>query len=173
MRMLITVAVLGTVVCVGCGQPVSPAGPSPVVAAGGSVDSGAESVPFRGSLEGTQTVTPLTPPLVRVDGEAAGHATLLGRFTVRFPHTVDPTVGRGEGTYTFIAANGDALSADFTGVAQLGPIVSIVETAVITGGTGRFAGAAGSFTARRQFNPATGVTTGTFEGTISAAGAIR
>ena len=38
-------------------------------------------------------------------------------------------------------------------------------------GTGRFAGATGSFTVQRQFDPATGTTTGSFEGTISSPGA--
>jgi hypothetical protein len=128
---------------------------------------------FRGSLEGTQSVTPGQPPFATVDGEATGTATLLGRFTVRFPHTVNFATATGEGTYTFTAANGDMLTAHFTGAAQLGVIVTIVEEAEITGGTGRFAGASGSFTARRQFNQATGVTTGSFEGTISAPGASR
>jgi hypothetical protein len=49
----------------------------------------------------------------------------------------------GDGWIT--AANGDTLTADFTGEAQVGPIISILEHATITGGTGRFAGAAGNF----------------------------
>jgi hypothetical protein len=73
------------------------------------------------------------------------------------------------GTYTFTAANGDALTADFTGTAQVGTVTSIVEEAVIYRGTGRFAGSTGSFTAQRIFTPAIGVTTGSFEGTISLA----
>lgn len=129
------------------------------------------TVPFRGTFENTQTLTPLTPPLVMVDGRATGEGTQLGRFDVAFPHTVNFATATGVGTYTFTAANGDVLTATFTGQAQVGPVTSIVEQATITGGTGRFAGATGSFTSRRLFHLATGTTTGSFEGTISAAGA--
>jgi hypothetical protein len=101
-----------------------------------------------------------------VDGSATGEATHLGRFTVEFPHIVDFATRTGEGTFTFAAANGDTLTAAFVGQAQPGPIVSIVEEATITGGTGRFAGAAGNFTARRLFDPASGTTQGSFEGTF-------
>jgi hypothetical protein len=46
-----------------------------------------------------------------------------------------------------------------------------METATITGGTGRFAGATGSFTTERLFDTVTLTTTGSFEGTISSPGA--
>jgi hypothetical protein len=46
-------------------------------------------------------------------------------------------------------------------------IVAITETATVTGGTGRFAGATGSIQVERVFNRATGVTTGTLQGWIS------
>jgi hypothetical protein len=72
---------------------------------------------------------------------------------------------------TFTAANGDVLIATFTGQAQQGAIVSIVEHATITAGTGRFAAASGTFTVERQFNPATGATQGSFAGSISSIGA--
>lgn len=154
--------------CVGCGQPVSPAIPSLVGPSGlAPASRAAQSVPFKGNLEGTQTVTPLQPPLAMVEGQATGNATHLGRFTVEFPHTVNFATARGEGTFTFTAANGDMLTADFTGAAQAGPITSIVEEAVITGGTGRFAGATGSFTVRRFFDRSAGTTTGWFDGAIS------
>jgi hypothetical protein len=48
-----------------------------------------------------------------------------------------------------------------------------VETATITGGTGRFASASGNFTAERVVDLATGLTTGFFEGTISSPGAVK
>jgi hypothetical protein len=97
-----------------------------------------------------------------------GQATQLGLFSVEFPHTVNFATRQGVGTYTFTAANGDTLTASFTGQAQgAPPLVSIVENATITGGTGRFVGATGSFTVERQFDQSSGKTEGSFDGVIS------
>lgn len=173
-------ALFAALLCNACSDSVLPTGPSsvrpgslslePAASGAGSrtsaSSSAAQSVPFKGNLEGTQTTTPLEPGSAFVDGSATGEATHLGRFTVEFPHTVNFATRTGEGTFTFTAANGDTLIADFTGQAQPGPIVSIVEEATITGGTGRFAGATGSFTARRLFDPASGTTKGSFAGTL-------
>ena len=52
-------------------------------------------------------------------------------------------------------------------------VLYIVETAIITGGTGRFAGATGSFTVERLFDTVAGTITGSFEGTISSRGASK
>ena len=77
----------------------------------------------------------------------------------------------GQGTYTFTAADGSTLTANFTGQAQGGPaVVSLEEHATIAGGTGRFANATGSFVVQRTFEPATGKTEGPFDGTITDAG---
>ena len=135
----------------------------------------ADEVPFRGSLAGVVTITPLEPPFASVLIEATGNATQLGRFTVEVPHVVNQAIRIGAGSYQFKAANGDVLTADFTGQATLiAPgVLATVETATITGGTGRFTGATGSFTAERLFFIATGFTTGSFEGTISSPGAAR
>jgi hypothetical protein len=180
-------AVLFTaLLCSGCSDSTLPTGPSsvrpgslPLESAAGSAQaqespvssSTAQSVPFNGNLEGTQTSTPLQFPYAFVNGSATGNATHLGRFTVEFPHTVNFVTHTGEGTFTFTAANGDTLTATFLGLAQPGPIVSIEEHATIKGGTGRFAGATGTFTVQRLFNPASGATRGSFEGAISFAGA--
>jgi hypothetical protein len=128
-----------------------------------------EQVPFKGSLEGDVTVTPLVPPFVMADVEATGNATHLGKFTLDIPHVVNRANGTAVGSYEFTAANGDTLTADFTGVAvPIAPgVLYIEETATITGGTGRFAGATGSFTVERWFDTIAGTTTGSFEGTIS------
>ena len=129
-----------------------------------------ERRPFRGRLEGVVTVTPLDPPFVSVLVNATGNATHLGRFRLAIPHTVNTATRTAAGSYHFVAANGDTLSADFTG--QASPtatpgVLSIVETATITGGTGRFAGATGSFTSERWYDTIAGTTIGSFEGTIS------
>jgi hypothetical protein len=135
----------------------------------GASSASAETT-FKGRLEGTVTVTPIDPPIASVLIEATGNATKLGRFTVEVPHVVDQAARVGSGSYIFTAANGDTLTASFTGVATLvAPgVLSTTETAAITGGTGRFAGATGSFTAHRTFFIAAGETVGSFEGTISS-----
>jgi hypothetical protein len=132
-----------------------------------------DTVTFKGRLAGTVTVTPLDPPIASVLIEATGTATQLGSFTLEIPHLVNQAIRVGEGTYLFTAANGDTLTADFTGQATLvAPgVLTTHETAVITGGTGRFAGAWGSFIADRTFYVATGETVGSFAGTISTPGA--
>ena len=181
-------ALFAALLCVGCSDRSSPAGPSLVRAdslptnstAGQAASQGASvsptpaaaTVPFKGTLEGSQTTTLLEPPLAFSVVSATGTATHLGRFTVEIPHTVNFATRTGEGTYTLTAAPGDTLTARFTGTADTStPIFAIVEHATITGGTGRFARAAGTFTAHRLFDPVNGTTTGSFEGTISAPGA--
>jgi hypothetical protein len=131
-----------------------------------------DQLPFRGRLEGTVTVTPLDPPMASVLIEASGNASLLGHFTLEVPHLVNQALRLGTGSYVFTAANGDTLTAEFTGLATVvAPgVLTTSETATITGGTGRFADASGSFTAERTFYVATGVTIGSFEGSISSPG---
>lgn len=135
--------------------------------------SARDEVMFTGRLEGRVTVTPLEPPMASVLIEATGNATQLGRFSLEIPHLVNQALRTGSGSYVFTAANGDTLTADFAGQATvLAPgVIATHEAATITGGTGRFAGATGSFTADRTFFIATGVTAGSFEGTISSRGA--
>ena len=140
-----------------------------VLGLAGPVAAG-EKVPFKGSFEGDVTITPLTPPFVKVDIEASGKATHLGKFTLEIPHVVNRANGTAIGSYHFTAANGDTLSADFTGKATptaTPGVLYIEETATITGGTGRFAGTTGSFTVERLFDTAAGETAGSFEGTIT------
>ena len=140
-----------------------------VLALAGPVAAG-EQVPFKGRLEGDVAVTPLAPPLLHVDVEATGNATHLGKLTLDIPHVVDPTTRIAIGSYEFTAANGDKLYALFTGIATptaTPGVLYIEETATITGGTGRFAGATGSFTSERLYDTLAGTTIGSFEGTVS------
>ena len=134
-----------------------------------------EQVPFKGRLElDGGTVTPLTPPIVSVEIEGTGNATQLGHFAVSIPHLVDRSTSMLVGSYEFTAANGDTLTADFVGHAVpsgVPGVLFVVETATITGGTGRFAGATGSFTSERLVDTTTGTVIGSFDGTISSGGA--
>jgi hypothetical protein len=175
---------------VGCSQPVSPTAPTSVsgdrsvpatvgietgraTAAGVASNSAAQELPFKGTLEGSFTFVPDPPPstFASVDFALTGNATHLGRFTVTGPHRVNlaATPATAVGTFEFTAANGDTLRASFTGLGTptaTPGIASIVETATITGGTGRFAGATGSFIVERIVDLINLQTTGSFEGTI-------
>ena len=184
---LTAVAIVVAALFVGCSQPISPTGPSLTGSVGNATSTGIpgevaalrrEEVPFKGRLEGAVTSrTPLTPPLVSLLTEGTGNATHLGRFTVEIAHVVNTFARTVTGSYEFTAANGDTLIADVTG--QFGPtlenprVLLSVETATITGGTGRFAGATGSFTVERLLNLDTFLTTVSFEGTMSSPGAVN
>jgi hypothetical protein len=130
----------------------------------------ADPVPFKGSLGGDVTRTPIDDTQVGIDIDADGAATVLGKFTLEVPHLVDTAIRTAAGYYRFVAADGDTLTAEFEG--QAGPsdipgVVRIIEVATITGGTGRFAGATGGFTVVRLYDPVAGTTVGSFEGAIS------
>ena len=130
-----------------------------------------KQVPFRGRLDGiVASVTPLTPPFVAVTLEGEGHATQLGHFDVSSSIVANAADGTAVGTYEFTAANGDTLTADYTeyfAETNVPGVFSDVITATITGGTGRFAGATGSFVTYRVADIVNGIVTDTFEGTIS------
>jgi hypothetical protein len=145
-----------------------------VLGAAGPATAG-DVVPFKGKFEGERTErTVLGPTTVLDRWDTAGTASLLGKFESIGWATVDfgslPVTG--EGPTTFIAANGDQVFAYVTGYSEpAGPgLVWINESGVITGGTGRFAGATGSYTARRLTSLITNETAGSFEGTISVPG---
>ena len=130
-----------------------------------------KQVPFRGRLEGiVASVTPLTPPFVAVTLEGEGHATQLGHFDVSSSIVANEADGTAVGTYEFTAANGDTLTADYTEIftpTDVPGVFSDVITATITGGTGRFAGATGSFVSDRVADHVTGIVSDSFDGTIS------
>jgi len=131
-----------------------------------------KQVPFNGSLAGTSTISD-TFPIATVSANLTGNATHLGRFTLSLPHEVNlaDTPVSATGTFVFIAANGDQVSGTFTGLVDSAapPVFHVTETATITGGTGRFAGATGGFTMLRSLNVDL-TTSGSFSGTISFSG---
>ena len=140
-----------------------------VLGLAGPVAAG-DQVPFKGSLDGVAKVTPRTPPFVFVNIEGEGHATHLGNFEVSIPHVANRSNGAAAGSFVFTAANGDTLTADFIGQAtptDVPGVRSIVATATITGGTGRFAGATGSFFGEGLTDMVHGTFTESFDGTIS------
>ena len=75
------------------------------------------------------------------------------------------------GAATFTAANGDTMTATVVGQATRtsSTTLSIVEHYTITGGTGRFADATGSFDLESTLEQTTGASSGTFSGAIDQA----
>jgi hypothetical protein len=127
----------------------------------------AAETPFKGKLTAVET-SQLVFPILSVNREATGTATYLGKYTEHATFQVDVRTGSATGTATFTAANGDTLTASVVGQGTVtGPTTrSIVEVYTITGGTGRFAGATGTFTLERTLDLTTGVSSGTFSGAI-------
>jgi hypothetical protein len=142
-----------------------------VLGLAGPVAAG-EQVPFKGSLAGTDIGIPQDPPFAAVTVEAEGNAAQLGEFTYTELNLVNTVTRVGIGTFLFTAANGDTVYGTVSGQATFTPpnVLSIEEIAVITGGTGRFAGATGGFTIARLKNTVTNETSAVFAGTISSPG---
>lgn len=123
---------------------------------------------LKGSLQTSETQQAIFPTLY-VSAMGSGHATQLGLFTISSQAQVNIPTLASSTSATLVAADGSSFFG--VGMGQGTPtatpgIVSIVETYTIIGGTGRFAGASGSFTVERVLNRATGVSTGTINGTI-------
>jgi hypothetical protein len=138
-----------------------------------------KQVPFKGSLQGHETDTPEggpPPTTLNVDGNTTGIATQVGQFSFSYQLTVTLADGTATGSAQLIAANGDSVFTTVAGSSEQTStpgVVSITEVDTITGGTGRFAGAQGSFTVERLVNLATGLTSGSFHGTITSPGAAH
>jgi hypothetical protein len=150
-------------------MPGSPT--SPTTAAGGSAQTqarGGDQLPFHGSLQAIETDV-VAPPNLFVNGTGTGTGTQLGRFTATFSVTVSLATSSSTGSIRLIAANGDRLDATLIGqgTTTAPNVASIEEVATITDGTGRFAGTTGAFTIHRVLNQVTGVSSGSFDGTIS------
>ena len=108
-------------------------------------------LPFSGSFT-TKTKGEETFPILTITGTAEGTATHLGRFTAKIAEVVDMLTATGKGTFDFTAANGDQLFTTTSGAEDqfIPPDTShVTMVATIVGGTGRFAGATGTFTIRR------------------------
>ena len=132
-----------------------------------AVSAVAAETPFKGTVNAVET-GPVVFPTRFVDREGTGNATYLGKYTEHVVLQINLPTLTSTGTATFTAANGDTLFASVVGQAtRTGPtMLSIVEVYTITGGTGRFADATGSFTLRSTVDQVTGVSTGTFSGAI-------
>jgi hypothetical protein len=133
-----------------------------------------QQVPLKGTFQGSDNRTGLN-----IHESGTGTATLMGQFSFTMDVTINPANLTDTGSAEWIAANGDSIDTTVVGSAIPGDVVfTITEIHTITGGTGRFTGAQGSFTVHRTHVVApsadgTHVTFGSFDGTITSPGAAK
>ncbi len=144
-----------------------------------------QQVPFKGTFQGNDTVTP--PTLTQ---SITGIGTLVGQFSSTTVLTL--TASGGTGSAHWIAANGDSIDTTVVGSpvpVSMAPCqvvgaqpedsyAKVTEIHTITGGTGRFTGAQGSFTLTLYHDKAprsdgTHGTCGSYGGTITPPGAAH
>jgi hypothetical protein len=124
--------------------------------------------PFKGTVDAVEEGT-VVGTIRSITREGGGNATHLGKYTEHITMQINLTTRHAIGAATFTAANGDTLTATDEGQATptaTPGVLSIVEVYTITGGTGRFADATGTFTLHSTVTQATGVSSGMFSGAI-------
>ena len=143
-------------------------------------------VPFKGALQGNDIDSPgPSPTTIVVTTTGTGIGTHVGEFS-----STGASSGA-TGSAQWIAANGDSINTTYVGSAQHVDIApcqvagaqpedsyaKITQVHIITGGTGRFAGAQGSFTLTKYHDVVlrngTFGTCGSFSGTMTPPGAAH
>ena len=132
---------------------------------------------FQGRIKGQFVLSPTQDSTVYVGGaQVVGKGTHVGAFTKVTSDVSNVATGEVEGSFTMTTASGDQVTGVYGGYFVFGSApgtMSWVLDATITGGTGRFSRATGSFVfiAEVEFVVVDGVVHGeyteTFEGTIS------
>jgi len=132
----------------------------------------ADRMPLNGSETGTfRIVGSCNTSGIVIDVTGTGHSTQLGKYSSHYRECFDPATGAVTGgSFTLTAANGDTLFGTYGGQAVPAGDSSVVydDPGVITGGTGRFAGAGGTANTGGIANLATGEYTGTLSGSVSS-----
>ena len=132
-------------------------------------------VPFRATDTGTFSFVPTSDPaVVQTTDVGTGHATHLGKYTLRAEERINlQTLAVTDGRYTLTAANGDTVEGTYSGQAQTTSTAGVVTYLVsgpIIGGTGRFAAATGHLTWNGGAVLTAGTLFDTITGNISAPG---
>jgi hypothetical protein len=148
-----------------------------VALASSAVEAGV--IRINGTIAGSESYAPFPDPAegFYVNGSVTSTDTQLGPFTEFYSAPVDfafPEDNTGASRLIVgDAANGDSILACFLGINSglcANGDLRHVDPWTIIGGTGRYAGARGSYTLDRCVNPATGETSGTISGTIVVRG---
>jgi len=134
-------------------------------------------VSFNGTWEANEVSTPFGDPSIGFfsNGQGTLTSTELGPLALYLTVLVDLDTLYGVERARLIDANGDSIFVCATGqavpVTEDPPVFHITETDIVTGGTGRYAGARGSFGVDRTIDLSTGDSSGTFNGAIIVRGA--
>jgi len=141
-----------------------------------AVPTAARQVPFKGAFSGQDTVSPGPSATELLDTAARGTGTHLGQFSLAQVLTVNVANHTATGSARWIAANGDYIDTTVVSAAEpsdVPELLKVTEINTITGGTGRFTGAQGSFTVDRLHNLVTSATFGSFHGTVTSTATDR
>ena len=148
-----------------------------VALASSAVEAGV--IQINGTIAGSESYAPFPDPAqgFYVNGSVTSTDTQLGPFTQFYTAPVAFAFpGEDTGASRLIvgdAANGDSILACFLGINSglcANGDLRHVDPWTIIGGTGRYAGARGSFTTDQCSNLDTGETSGTISGTIVVRG---
>ena len=131
----------------------------------------ADEPPLKGSESGTfRMLGPCETGGIVLEVTGSGHSTQLGSYTGSYRECLDPATGAvTAGTFTLTAADGDKVFGTYSGQASPTDYPTVVhydDPGLITGGTGRFAGAGGVVTTSGLANLATGDYQGTITGNV-------
>ena len=138
-----------------------------------------DQVPFKGVEVGALSFVSFDFPFSTILCTAEGDATYLGHYAVTGILVVNVLTATATGTFTMTAANGDKLFTTMTGVALQPPsLKETVDNHTVTGGTGIFEGATGSWVLDSHFaflfgDVSSDPYVGVLEGIISTPGANK
>jgi hypothetical protein len=136
-----------------------------------------DQVPFKGTMQGHDVDSPgPSQGTIVVTTTGTGIGSHLGDFSFAQVATVNLAASTDTGSAHWVAANGDSIDTTFAGSGEPAAtpgIISITEVHTVTGGTGRFASAQGSFVVERLASAVTFLTSGSFHGTITSPGAAH
>ena len=141
-------------------------------------------IPINGTIAGSEIDTPFPNPAegFYASDSVTSTDTALGPFTLSYTLVVDfaflgtlPGAPGGGRLVVGDAANGDSILTCLFGHAGDPPLcdngdLHVGSTHTVIGGTGRYAGARGSYTLDQCVNLVTGETSGTISGTIVVRG---
>ena len=114
------------------------------------------------------------PKALTIGFEGAGIATHLGRMTGTGSNCTEFSLGTNavaiwDGVATYVAADGSSITMSYEGRQQtpVGGVASAFTTNTVVSGTGRFAGASGSWIDSGEIDFTTGFYTGEISGWIN------